>query len=61
MYTTFPPSLIDFEISLTTFFNSPSLLAFITTEYPAFANSMAIALPIPLLDPVITAALPLLP
>ena len=52
--------LIDFEISSADCFSSSSVLALSTTEYPDFANPMAIAFPIPLLEPVITATLPLL-
>ena len=42
----FPPAI--FEISSAAYFNSSSFLAFITTEYPALTNSIAIALPMPL-------------
>ena len=54
---TFPPSLIDLEISSAARFSSSSFLALITMEYPAFANSVAIAFPMPLLEPVTTATL----
>jgi hypothetical protein len=58
--TTFPPSSLYFEISSTACFSSYSFLALITTEYPVLANSLAIAFPMPLLEPVTIATLPLL-
>jgi hypothetical protein len=45
--TTLLLSLIDFEVSSAACFSSSSVLAFITTEYPALANSRAIAFPMP--------------